>query len=127
MHGLSLQQLHTNISSSSWAWTAALRSSDQPVLGMWLQAQAQAQAQNMAFQAHNLQAHAQQLEVESAHPVSSHINVGLQHQLDQVYPAIRWVWPTNTHFNGVLLTGYIVLQLSVMSSSTHDWFVCAPL
>ena len=38
----------------------------------------------MAFQAHNLQAHAQQLEVESAHPVSSHINVGLQQQVDQV-------------------------------------------
>ncbi|KAL0049652.1 hypothetical protein WJX82_006873 [Trebouxia sp. C0006] len=48
------------------------------------QAQAQAQAQNMAFQAHNLQAHAQQLEVESGHAVTSHINVGLQHQVDQV-------------------------------------------
>ena len=55
---------------------------------MRLQAQAQAQAQNMAFQAHNLQAHAQQLEVESAHPVSSHINVGLQHQVDQVHAAM---------------------------------------
>lgn len=48
------------------------------------QAQAQAQAQNMAFQAHNLQAHAQQLEVESGHGVTNHINVGLQHQVDQV-------------------------------------------
>ena len=38
----------------------------------------------MAFQAHNLQAHAQQLEVESTHPRSAHINVGIQHQLDQV-------------------------------------------
>ncbi len=52
------------------------------------QAQAQAQAQNMAFQAHNLQAHAQQLEVESGHAVTSHINVGLQHQVDQVRPPI---------------------------------------
>ena len=48
-----------------------------------LQAQARAQAQNMAFQAHNLQAHAQQLEVESAHP-ATHINVAMQHQIDQV-------------------------------------------
>lgn len=48
---------------------------------MHLQAQARAQAQNMAFQAHNLQAHAQQLEVESAHPVTTHIPVGLQHQV----------------------------------------------
>ncbi len=48
------------------------------------QAHAQAQAQNMAFQAHNLQAHAQQLEVESAHAVTTHMNVGLQHQVDQV-------------------------------------------
>ena len=55
---------------------------------VWVQAQAQAQAQNMAFQAHNLQAHAQQLEVESAHTVPSHINVGLQHQVDQVTPPL---------------------------------------
>lgn len=58
---------------------------DTPEAGVSLQASAQAQAQNMAFQAHNLQAHAQQLEVESAHPVPSHINVGLQHQVDQVH------------------------------------------
>lgn len=65
-----------------------LGTAGQRTLAVWLQAQAQAQAQNMAFQAHNLQAHAQQLEVESAHPVSTHMNVGLQHQVDQVHTAI---------------------------------------
>lgn len=69
-------------------WIAALGPSDETAWAVWLQAQAQAQAQNMAFQAHNLQAHAQQLEVESAHPVSSHINVGLQHQVDQVHTVV---------------------------------------
>lgn len=64
----------------------------------------------MAFQAHNLQAHAQQLEVESAHPVPSHINVGLQHQLDQVCIATACCWLTHAYCTSLLLTRYILQQ-----------------
>lgn len=65
--------------------------------GHCLQAQARAQAQNMAFQAHNLQAHAQQLEVESVQ-ATTQINAGLQHQIEQVCLLLWLCWsPCSTH------------------------------
>ena len=78
-----------------------------------VQAQAQAQAQNMAFQAHNLQAHAQQLEVESAHAVTSHINVGLQPQIHQVQP------PPHMILLSILPAGLLCLAASTMSCSNR--------
>ena len=71
----------------------------------------------MALQAHNLQAHAQQLEVESTHAPATHINIGLQHQLDQVRMHALQLRTVNAQPFGAAEHNWLVLQL---------WF-CMPV